>query len=426
MGGATEKRTCGTKKKIRGEHYQQERTFHADTLEHFRHEYVLNSTPEFHTRSDEINPATEQLTIRRVSSCILCYVTSSLRDLCRRMTEILRIVAFSILVGGTLHAQTTPTSSSTQTAPNVEFTVDVLKSVPARYPADAIAKRSQGIISVTAVILPTGDVEHAEATDGDPILQEAAIAATKQYKFRASKGPVKCWAQLVFDFQWSDAPVGASASNEQIQGQLVHAEEFPSFVRVSELALERTRVKVVGPNYPLHGLDPVAEGTVVLKARIGIDGKVQNVHLIYGPPALEDAAEAAVRQWEYKPYIVMGEPIPVETQITMKFGGLNKHPLSPGAADWMIKNPGSVLQQTDVHEDNPRYPAPARQKGLHAVVVMAAEVDSNGKLTDLHIVEGDPMFNQAALDVATTQFIVPHTNPSSGTRQAAIIVRFVK
>lgn len=342
------------------------------------------------------------------------------------MTEILRVIVLSFLVGGRLYAQTTPTPSPAPTAPEAEFTVEVLKSVPAQYPADAIAKRTQGTISVTAVILPTGDVERVEATDGDPLLQQAAITATKQYKFRASKGAVKCWAQLVFDFHRNDAAVGASASNEQIQGQLVHAEEFPSFVRISELAMERERVKVVGPNYPRHGMDPIAQGTVVLKARIGIDGKVQDVHLIYGPPELEDAAEAAVRQWEYKPYIVMGEPIPVETQITMKFGGPNKHPLPEGAAEWMMKNPDSVLQQTDVHEDNPRYPAAARQKGLRAIVVMTAKVDANGKLTGLNIVNGDPIFNQAALDVATTQFIVPHSNTNSDTRQAAIIVRFVK
>lgn len=344
------------------------------------------------------------------------------------MVKILRNAVLPLLIGGTLCAQTSPTarSSSLQPDPEAPFTVEILKSVPAHYPADAIAKHAQGAISVTAVILPTGEVEHAEATDGDSILQQAAITATKEYRFRTSKGPVKCWAQLVFDFRLSDAAAGDLPTNQPIQGQLVHAEEFPAFVRVSELVMERTRVKVVGPNYPHRGPDPVAEGTVVLKARIGTDGKVQDVHLIYGPPKLEGAAEDAVRQWEYKPYVIMGEAVPVETQITMKFGGPNEHPLPQGVVEWMTQNPGSVVQQTDVHESSPLYPEAARQKGLHRVVVMAAEIDVNGKLNHLRIVDGDPLFNQAALDAATAKFIVPHGNNSSGTRQVAIIVRFMK
>ncbi|HEV2467808.1 MAG TPA: energy transducer TonB [Candidatus Sulfotelmatobacter sp.] len=365
---------------------------------------------------------------RDIASFILCYVTLSLRARNWRIVNILRTLVLLPLIGGTLYAQTSPTapSSSVPPAPEVPFTVKILRSVPAQYPPDAIAKHTQGTISVTAVVLPTGAVERAEAADGDSILQQAAITATKQYRFRASKGPIKCWAQLIFDFRLSDAATGALPVNQQILGQLVHAEEFPTFVRVSELAMEKTRIKVVGPNYPHRGPDPVAEGTVVLKAHIGTDGKVQDVHLIYGPPKLEGAAEDAVRQWEYKPYVIMGEAVPVETEITMKFGGPSQHPLPEGALEWMTQNPGSVVQQTEIHEASALYPEAARPKGLHSVVVMATEIDANGKLNDLHVVDGDPLFNQAALQAATAQFIVPHGNNSSGTRQVAIVVRFVK
>jgi protein TonB len=58
---------------------------------------------------------------------------------------------------------------------------------------------------------------------------------------------------------------------------------------------------------------------VVLQAVIGKDGSIQNLKMISGHPMLAPAAIEAVKQWKYKPYFLNGEPVEVDTQITVNF-----------------------------------------------------------------------------------------------------------
>jgi protein TonB len=58
---------------------------------------------------------------------------------------------------------------------------------------------------------------------------------------------------------------------------------------------------------------------VVLQAEISKEGAIQNLSLISGHPMLAPAAIDAVKQWRYRPYILNGEPVAVETQITVNF-----------------------------------------------------------------------------------------------------------
>jgi protein TonB len=60
-------------------------------------------------------------------------------------------------------------------------------------------------------------------------------------------------------------------------------------------------------------------GTVVLKADISATGTVENVRVLSGQPMLTSAASDAVKRWRYKPYIENGEPVPVQTQVTVPF-----------------------------------------------------------------------------------------------------------
>jgi hypothetical protein len=57
-------------------------------------------------------------------------------------------------------------------------------------------------------------------------------------------------------------------------------------------------------------------GTVVLHAIIGKNGKVLQLSALSGPPQLYGPVIDAVRQWQYKPYLLNGEPVNVDTTIT--------------------------------------------------------------------------------------------------------------
>ena len=58
---------------------------------------------------------------------------------------------------------------------------------------------------------------------------------------------------------------------------------------------------------------------MVLQATISKDGTIQNLHVISGPPMLQAGALDAVRTWRYRPYLLNGEPVEVETQINVVF-----------------------------------------------------------------------------------------------------------
>jgi TonB family protein len=78
-------------------------------------------------------------------------------------------------------------------------------------------------------------------------------------------------------------------------------------------------VKKVEPVYPLEAKVARLEGTVVLRAIIDTTGEVAAVGAISGPPLLKSAAVEAVRQWEFRPYAVNGEPVEVDTTIQVIF-----------------------------------------------------------------------------------------------------------
>ena len=73
------------------------------------------------------------------------------------------------------------------------------------------------------------------------------------------------------------------------------------------------------PEYPAMAERIHLSGTVQLRAVIGIDGRVRHLAVVSGNPILAQAAVAAVRLWRYEPTRLNGEPVEVETQITVNF-----------------------------------------------------------------------------------------------------------
>jgi len=77
------------------------------------------------------------------------------------------------------------------------------------------------------------------------------------------------------------------------------------------------------PLYPKIAMTAGASGTVVLKAVIDVNGTVKDLEAISGPPLLQQAAINAVQTWKYRPYLLNGSPIEVQTTINVVFA-LNK------------------------------------------------------------------------------------------------------
>jgi protein TonB len=93
----------------------------------------------------------------------------------------------------------------------------------------------------------------------------------------------------------------------------------PTRVRVSQGVSAGLLIRKVQPNYPQLAKQARIQGQVVLQAEISKDGTIQNLQLISGHPMLAPAAIEAVKQWRYKPYLLNGEPVAVDTQVIVNF-----------------------------------------------------------------------------------------------------------
>lgn len=93
----------------------------------------------------------------------------------------------------------------------------------------------------------------------------------------------------------------------------------PQRIRISGGVTKGLLIHRVEPTYPTLARSARVQGDVVLNAIIDTNGQIQNLQLVSGHPMLVPSAIAAVRQWRYKPYLLNGQPVEVETTITVIF-----------------------------------------------------------------------------------------------------------
>jgi len=93
----------------------------------------------------------------------------------------------------------------------------------------------------------------------------------------------------------------------------------PQRVRVSLGVSQGLLIRKVPPTYPPLARQARIQGVVILQAQISKEGNIQNLQLISGHPMLAPAAIEAVKQWKYKPYLLNGEPVEVDTQVQVNF-----------------------------------------------------------------------------------------------------------
>jgi TonB family protein len=115
----------------------------------------------------------------------------------------------------------------------------------------------------------------------------------------------------------------ASANESNLNGLMSASPNLPkpslATLRISQGVSQGLLIKRVQPKYPQAALAAHTAGAVQIEATIDKEGKVVNLKVLSGNPVLAHAALDAVRQWRYKPYYLDGEPVEIETQITINF-----------------------------------------------------------------------------------------------------------
>ena len=92
-----------------------------------------------------------------------------------------------------------------------------------------------------------------------------------------------------------------------------------STLHVSQGVSTGLLIKKVAPSYPANALRMQVQGDVELMATISKEGNISSIKVLSGDAQLTKAASEAVKQWKYKPYLLNGEPVEIQTQVTVKF-----------------------------------------------------------------------------------------------------------
>jgi TonB family protein len=90
-------------------------------------------------------------------------------------------------------------------------------------------------------------------------------------------------------------------------------------LNVSQGVSQGLAIKKTPPSYPANALRMGIEGSVQLMATISKKGDISAVKVLSGDPNLARAATEAVKQWKYRPYLLDGVPVEIQTQVTVNF-----------------------------------------------------------------------------------------------------------
>jgi TonB family protein len=191
----------------------------------------------------------------------------------------------------------------------------------------------------------------------------------------------------------------------------------PEPLRVSRIVMEGQRIASPMPEYPADAKADGIEGTVVLRAVISTTGIVDSTEVVSGPEKLRAAANEAVNNWTYKPYLIDDKPVPVQTTVILNFklsdasvttgtpvesaeAAETPAPAPPPAAKAPARarvsagiTAGLILRKT-----TPEYPANARSLRIQGAVVIHAIISKKGDVVNLSVISGPAELQQAALD----------------------------
>jgi TonB family protein len=182
----------------------------------------------------------------------------------------------------------------------------ILTAAP--YPADAGSTENESVRVSFEVDENGVPINFKGQTRGNPKLESEAIGILSGWRFQPGTRDGKpVTVPATFDFTHNNLEASSGAASS------------PGPIRVGgEIASSNVIDKVV-PQYPREAKAARIQGVVSLAVRIGKDGHVTNATVISGDPILAQAALEAVRQWLYRPTLLNGSPVEVDTQVDVNF-----------------------------------------------------------------------------------------------------------
>lgn len=215
------------------------------------------------------------------------------------------------------------------------------------YPAAALEEHAQGGVFVQVVVDGNGKVEKAlgqVCPNCSPILRKAAVQAVEQWQYQPTLlngKPVTVNSWVIFRFRLEGRSVEIVSRSEsatlapdapKLEVQVVSAAPVagganstsgavtpPQKLSISADVAERNVVSKINPQYPQMARIAHIQGDVIISGIINREGKIVEAKALSGHPILVQSALEAIKQWQYKPFWLNGEPVEVETTIKVSF-----------------------------------------------------------------------------------------------------------
>jgi TonB family protein len=149
-------------------------------------------------------------------------------------------------------------------------------------------------------------------TDEAPLVIKAGKAPGVHAKSGAADAPAPSMIGI------ATAGAGAPPPNFGSGGEIV-PKPLLQTLNISQGVSHGLLIKKVQPVYPRNALAMRVEGSIELLATISKTGDITQVKVLSGDSQLTKAATDAVKQWKYKPYLLNGEPVEIQTQVTINF-----------------------------------------------------------------------------------------------------------
>ena len=318
----------------------------------------------------------------------------------------------------------------------------LIKQVDPVYPAIARQARVEGIVILEATTDIYGRVMSLKVLRSIPLLDQAAIDAVRQWVYEPmiiQGNPREIVFTTTVRFTLDDRSMGPQTSISISPGG-------------APTALKK--IKEVQAVYPETALRVNAQGTVVLEGTIDETGKVAAVKVLRSvQPALDRAAENAVKQWAFEPVLEGGKPISVAVIFSVRFwintspsavrggvsagteggvaggvvggivggvvggvvggtaggvqggvtGGISGRAYSKEEIAALAKLPpiraeGPISPPQIVKQVEPIYPEVARQGRVEGIVILEITTDIYGRVMNLKVLRSIPLLDQAAIE----------------------------
>ena len=282
-----------------------------------------------------------------------------------QLTRAARTIAVVWLVPQLAYSQAAPTTTSAEgPGPLERRAVPITPANPiprrtmtiaASYPREVPDHSIEGTVTLRLTLDPLGQVAEARQpfrpdpsimpnSDGTvraapalpPPFVTAALDAVHGWQYEPpAQAPISFYVRLQFladrpsTVIWQDSrpPLtlnivttnNSSVVDNVVVGTPTASSSGPAPIRVGGRITAPRKLKDVTPVYPPDARQAGVQGIVIIEATIGTNGAVEDARVLRSIPLLDQAALDAVRQWEFSPTLIDGEPAAIVMSVTVNF-----------------------------------------------------------------------------------------------------------